>query len=231
MSKADLRLDWCSYQAAKYAVEHWHYSRVMPVSKRCHIGVWESEKFIGAIVFSWGANPNLSKAFGLQMTECAELVRVALDAHKNHVSRILSIATHMIKEQSPGLRLLVSFADTKQNHHGGIYQAAGWIYSGTTSKKFDFELNGKTLQRRAFTGVNFGHGRMTVPDGARRVISPIKHRYLCPLDSATRAQIEPLRKPYPKRGTGETDNAPGTNPETGGASPTVPLSESDKVKA
>lgn len=25
--KPVLRLDWCSYRAAKYAVEHWHYSR------------------------------------------------------------------------------------------------------------------------------------------------------------------------------------------------------------
>jgi len=29
-----------------------------------------------------------------------------------------------------------------------------------------------------------------------------------------RKQIEPLRKPYPKRERGEIDNAPGTNPET-----------------
>lgn len=25
--KPELRLDWCSYQAAKYAVEYWHYSQ------------------------------------------------------------------------------------------------------------------------------------------------------------------------------------------------------------
>ena len=60
---------------------------------------------------------------------------------------------------------------------------------------------------------------------------PGKYRYLYPLDAAMRTQIAPLAKPYPKRGTGETDNAPGTNPETGGASPTVPLSETTHAKA
>ena len=55
---------------------------------------------------------------------------------------------------------------------------------------------------------------------------PPKHRYLMPLDDAMRAQIEPLRKPYPKRetcGRGETDSAADSNPQIGGASPTHPL--------
>ena len=45
--KVDLRLDWCSYEAAKYAVEHWHYSKRMPKSKLAKIGVWEDGEFIG----------------------------------------------------------------------------------------------------------------------------------------------------------------------------------------
>jgi len=228
MNKADLRLDWCSYQAAKWAVEHWHYSKTMPVAKKVSVGVWESGEFIGAVIFSWGANPNLSKMFGLSMIECVELVRVALTDHVSPVSRIVSIACKMLEKQSPGVRLLVSFADTRENHHGGIYQAAGWIYTGTTSEKFDFMLNGKLLQRRSYTGRNFGGTRRRVPDGAIKVMSPVKYRYLLPLDPAMRAQIEPLRKPYPKRvprGAGEIDNAASTNSQTGGASPTAPLYE------
>lgn len=226
MSKADLRLDWCSYRAAKWAVEHWHYSKTMPVAKKVSIGVWESGEFIGAVIFSWGANPNLHKAFGLRMIECVELVRVALTDHVSPVSRIVSIACKMLKKQSPGVRLLVSFADTRENHHGGIYQAAGWIYTGVTKEKFDFMLGDQLLQRRSYTGSNFGGTRLRVPDGAVKVMSPVKYRYLLPLDSSMRAQIEPLRKPYPKRircGSGETDNAARSNAQTGGASPTDPL--------
>jgi hypothetical protein len=229
MSKVDLRLDWCSYEAAKFAVEHWHYSRSMPVSKSVKIGVWENNLFIGAVIYSWGANPNLSKMFNLEMVECAELVRVALTSHKTQVSRIISISSKMIKKQSNGLRLLVSFADQREGHHGGIYQGAGWIYSGETNKKFDFELDGRILQRRSYTGSNFGGTRLRVPDGAVKVESSPKYKYLFPLDDAMRKQIEPLRKPYPKRDTGETDNAAGSNQQTEGASPIVSLLDVQQV--
>jgi hypothetical protein len=37
----DLKVDFCSHEAAKYACEHWHYSRCVPASKLIKIGVWE----------------------------------------------------------------------------------------------------------------------------------------------------------------------------------------------
>ena len=42
------------------------------------LGVWENGKFIGAVVFAWGANRHLAGEYKLKMTECAELCRVAL---------------------------------------------------------------------------------------------------------------------------------------------------------
>ena len=191
----------CSYQAAKYAVEKWHYSRTMPVSKKNTFGVWEAGKYIGAIIFSWGANPNLSKPYGLDMTECVELVRVALSLHESPTSKIVSWAVRLLTEQSSRLRLLVSYADTREGHIGTIYQAMNWIYTGTTNPKFDYELDGQILQRRSYTGRNFNGTRLRVPLGANKVLSPEKHRYLYPLDRAMRRQIAPLAQPYPKRDT------------------------------
>ena len=72
-----LRLDWCSYEAAKYAVEHWHYSHSMPGGKSVKIGVWEDKQFVGCVIFAFGAQQNLGRAFGLTMYQCSELVRVA----------------------------------------------------------------------------------------------------------------------------------------------------------
>ncbi len=37
----DLRVDWCSHKAAKYAVTHWHYSQTMPMRPLVKIGGWE----------------------------------------------------------------------------------------------------------------------------------------------------------------------------------------------
>jgi hypothetical protein len=196
----------------------------MPVSKSARLGIWESEVFIGAIIFALGANPHLGNPFGCKQFERAELVRVALTEHATPVSRLLSICCKFIRKQSPGLRLLISFADTEQGHHGGIYQAAGWIYTGQTKPKTDLMIGKQKLKRRAYTGKNFGAGRMQVPANAVKVMSPPKHRYLMPLDEAMRKQIEPLRKPYPKRVRSETGDTPANHAGKGGSTPTRTLS-------
>lgn len=227
--RPELRLDWCSHAAAKYAVEHWHYSRRMPVGKSVKVGVWEGGEFVGALIFAWGANQHLAGRYGLDMTECAELVRVALTDHVAPVSRIGSIAARMLRRQSPGLRLIVSFADPAHGHHGGIYQAMGWTYSGAVKEtRGGFVLpDGTRLMRRAYTGNGFGGVRLPLPPGAVPVRGPGKHRYLYPLDDAMRAQIAPLAKPYPKRAAEPTSVGAGDQPVQGGATPTRPLDEGE----
>lgn len=229
--KPDLRLDWCSYAAAKYAVEHWHYSRCMPAGKLVKVGVWEDREFIGAVIFGRGAAMYIGTPFGVAQTEICELVRVALRQHATPVSRIIAVALKMLKRQSPELRLVVSFADSTQGHHGGIYQASGWVCVGS-EEYHAYRVGGevvhpKTLHSRyGVGGQSISWLQAHVDPNAERIRNGIKHKYVIPLDAAMRAQIAPLAKPYPKRaprGTGETDNAPRTNGETGGASPTVPL--------
>lgn len=223
MNKADLKLDWCSYEAAKYAVEHWHYSRTMPAGKRIMLGVWERGQYIGAVIFSWGANNHIGNPYGLKMTQVCELVRVALTVHLTPVSRIVSVATKMLAKQSPGLRLIVSYADPEQNHVGGIYQAGGWVYTGSSqAQRFALRLDGSILHKRT------AHSLFGTVKGLDKSNILWKHKYIYPLDPAMRQQIAPLAKPYPKRGTGETVIAPQSNAESGGSTPTVPLLENDR---
>lgn len=75
----NLHLDWCSYQAAKYAVEHWHYSKRMPAGKALHCGVWEDGSFIGVVIFSRGANNHIARPFNLTQTEVVELTRICIN--------------------------------------------------------------------------------------------------------------------------------------------------------
>ena len=225
--KVDLKLDWCSYDAAKFAVEHWHYSKTMPAAPVC-LGVWEDKKFIGSVLFARGAANNIGKPYGLLNIECVELVRVALASHKSFTSRILSQSIKMLKKQNPGLRLIVSYADSKEKHHGGIYQATNWLFTGGSEDSW-IKVNGKLTHRRSI-GSTYGTNSLewlqkNVDPNAERVNMPPKWKYLFPLDDAMRKQIEPLRRPYPKRERGETDNAAESNPQTGGASPTRSLSE------
>ena len=210
----ELKLDWCSHEAAKYAVEHWHYSRTMTKSRNNNIGVWEDGQFIGAVIFGYSISPQIGKAFGLEQTQLTELKRVALRSHITPVSRIISISLMMLKKKNPGLRLVVSFADSEQGHNGGIYQAGNWIYIGSSQVEQRF-IGGKWRN-------DVPANRMKLANVIKR-LAPPKYKYLMPLDNEMRKQIEPLRKPYPKRGRGETDNAPQSNEESGGASPTRPL--------
>lgn len=137
MGKADLRIDWATHAAAKFACENWHYSGCLPAGKLVKVGAWEGGKFIGVVLFGRGATPNLGKPYDLGQDECVELVRIALTRHENAVSRIASLAMKFLQKANPKLRLIVSFADSSQGHHGGIYQAGNWVYNGQgTAAKF-----------------------------------------------------------------------------------------------
>ena len=236
-SKPALKLDWCSYEAAKYAVEHWHYSRRMPAGKLVTIGVWEGGHFIGAVAFGRGGNNRIGAPFGLTQTEVAELVRIALTRHSAPVSRIASIAVKMLCRQSPGLRLLVSYADPEEGHHGGIYQAMGWIYAGSSVPQRAVRVEGKWMHKRTASSLwgTASPARIRQMTGREVDYGPVqwKHTYYYPLDADMRARIAPLAKPYPKRSsceTGEIDSAAQTNAQTGGASPTVSLPSLDNLQ-
>ncbi len=115
----------------------------------------------------------------------------------------------------------MSFADDAQNHHGGIYQAANWIYTGESSFKQEYIYKGRRVPDRVVSqAVKERRVR-------RQDLTPAptlgKHRYLYPLDAEMRAQIEPLRKPYPKRAPEASSDAPTAQVGEGGAAPTPAL--------
>lgn len=233
--KSDLKLDWCSFEAAKYACLNYHYSHSVPSAKLVKIGVWEKKKFIGCIIFSRGANNNLGRPYNLSFTEICELTRVALNKHETPVSRILSIAVKMLIKQSPGLKLIISFADTEQEHYGGIYQANNWIYTGLTNSADEYIFKGKKCHGRSIRSVYLNEARKNVKtlieflksiDPKMRVVKGSqKHRYLKPLDKDMQKLILPLAKPYPKKiiSSGEKSSCDKALIAEGGALPTSPL--------
>jgi hypothetical protein len=203
------RVDWCDHAAARYACVHWHYSASLPGGKNVYFGVWEDGQFIGAVVYGYGANQHLGNAFGLQMTETVELCRVALrHDHQTPVTQILAVTLKMLKRQSPGLRLVISYADVDQGHHGGIYAGGNWVYLGmvqTNGGTPKFKVRGKVLHGRTVYQL-FGRGsqnvewlRTYIDPNAELVYTLGKHKYAYALDDAMRKQIAPLAQPYPKR--------------------------------
>ena len=233
-SKPTLKLDWCSHEAAKYAVEHWHYARKLPRGKTVKIGVWENERFIGSVVFARG-NGVMGNFLGLDQFAVAELSRVALTNHRAPVSRIVAISVKMLIKEFPGLRLLVSYADPLQGHNGGIYQAMNWFNVGTSAPDTKYidktgrEWHSRNISSNGFK-VQFGRRTYTPPkDECIAVALPPKHKYLYALDDEIKQKIAPLAKPYPKRpraGSIDSDAA-AFHVEEGGATPTSALQEAD----
>lgn len=199
-----LRLDWAGYEAAAYACRHWHYSRALPSSRLVVIGVWEGEAFKGVVIFSRGSTPAIGRPYGLTQTEVCELTRIALREHDAPVTRIVSIALRMLRRRCPGLRLVISYAAAEHGHHGGIYQAGGWIYEGAMDSHA-FVVKGQVRHSRSI-GSRYGTGsqrldwlRANLDPNAEKVVGLVRHKYLMPLDGTMRAAVAPLAKPYPKR--------------------------------
>jgi hypothetical protein len=244
VSKPVLKLDWCSHEAAKYACEKWHYSRCYPRGKSAKVGVWEDGQFTGVVIYADSPNKDIGRVYGLKYGEVTELMRVALSSHAAPVTRIVAISLTLLQNEFPSLRLVVSFADPEQGHHGGIYQGGNWVYAGRTQPADEYIVAGRRMHGKSLRQTRSTHPRGAIPasnvlEWARKVIDPnarkvdgsSKHRYLMPLDDDMRKRIEPLRKPYPKRprAAGVDSDTPGVQPGEGGATPTAALHTSPRA--
>lgn len=199
--KVDLKIDWATHEAAKYACENWHYSKCVPTNKLVKIGAWENGRFIGVVIFSPGASANLYKTFNISNTEGCELTRVALTSHQSPVTRIVSLAIKFLKKSNPGLKLIISFADSDQDHIGIIYQAGNWLFTGISGMgNFSALINGKWVHNRTIKE-KFGLSvkAFSKKTGCKIKETSSKYRYVMPLDEKTKQSILKMSQPYPKR--------------------------------
>ncbi len=226
VEKASLRLDWATHEAAKYACENWHYSGCMPTGKTVKIGVWENGKYKGVIIFSYGANNNSAKYFSLTQQQVCELTRVALDEHETEVSRMLSLSLKFLKKQSPGIRVVFSYSDKSgQSHHGGIYQANGWLYLGersTSDKGAYYVIRGKEIHGRSARAKYGTESRFPKP--WYHSPSKTKHLYVKVIDDKYTLTHKTFL--YPKRAVNIDNDVPANHAGEGGVNPTTALQNS-----
>lgn len=236
MKQFELKL--VNAQAANYAVKNWHYSKILPTGKLVKIGVFEESKFIGVIIFSRGASPYLGYSLELDQTEVCELTRVALDKHKTPVSQLLAESFKVLKETNPGLRCVVSFADPKEGHKGGIYQAGNWIYTGRSGTVTEYFVDGRWRHKKGvwYRLKEEGWNGKNLPfiEGAPEIAwrdAPGKFRYLYPLDKQFRRKVARLALPYPHAVEGLEVSHGDSVPEVlVQFQPTAPTSLADKPR-
>lgn len=191
----------------------WHYSKAMPSGKLIKIGVWEDSKFIGVVLFGRGAARGIGGPFGLKQTEICELVRVALDTHVTPVSRVIAIALRMLRKANPGLKMVISYADSAKGHHGGIYKAGGWVYIGESVRPW-FKIHGKMTHPKTLYSTHGRPGnrlhwlRAFVDPNAEQIMMPPKHKYVMVFDPSLHLMIEEMRLPYPVRAESIDADAP-----------------------
>lgn len=151
------------------------------------------------VIFSYGANNNAAKSFGLKQEQICELTRVALRAHGVPASRVIAIALRLLKGLCPGIKVVFSYADkTNQGHHGGIYQAGNWDYLGERTsgmKGAYYFIKGKKMHGRSARAKYGAEKKFT--KGWTHAPSETKHLYVRVLDPSY--QLTKTLHPYPKR--------------------------------
>lgn len=230
--KTKILVDYCSFNAAKYACTHWHYSQSMPAAKLVKFGVWENDKFIGAVVYARGANRNMLSPYGLSQEEGCELARVALTDHETPVTKIIAITLKLLQKHSAGLKLVVSYADARQGHLGIIYQAGNWLYMGSKKSTPMWFYKGRWTHNRSISSA-IDHGSLTQgeADKLEKQDGGIRHRYVYPLNPSIRKVLQLQSKQYPKNMRDELESkASDFQSEEAGAVPSISHHKRVKLK-
>lgn len=125
----------------KYETYDWllykHYAKRIPAISYS-FGLFDINNFlIGVCTFGLPVNHYL--CIGVcghkYYKNVLELNRLCINDHKikNLTSYFVSKCLKLINKNY----IIVSYADTSKNHHGYIYQATNWIYTGITDKRIE----------------------------------------------------------------------------------------------
>lgn len=177
----------------KYSCLYLHYAKTIP-SVQVGYACFDDDKFVGCICFGSGANNNLGNKYGLLQGQIMELVRVALIPQSDRAyqtSRYVALAMKLLKHDKPLVKLLVSYADTKQNHKGIIYQATNWLYMGKSYNESAIDPEtGEIKHTRSL------HSKYGSIKGFTRVKDKPKHIYLYPFEKRMRQELESKAVPF-----------------------------------
>ena len=181
-----------------------HYAKTIPSIMYC-FGLYEGSKLIA--VCSWGnGSINLSGSIVKKHQNIKHFELNRLVAHKLQKNALSYFVSRCIK-MMPKPSILVSYADANQKHHGYIYQATNWLYTGLTKpeKRYYNNINGKKIHVHSLWDYNNG-SRATdnLPDFIKVDIEDYgKHRYVF-FNGSNRFKSDCLKNinyeilPYPK---------------------------------
>jgi hypothetical protein len=213
-------------------VRDYHYSRRMAGLVR-HAFAWrepgglfgETGNPVAGVIYSQPVNRN----FPSESAELSRLIR--RDDFGGTLSRMVSWSLRWLRTNTT-TPFVLSYADTTQGHHGGIYQACGFVYVGATAPgHIGFDApDGSFVHGRICNG-RFGTRSVDAIAKIKPEWVPVygkpKHLYIFPLRQkwATIARKHGwTAQPYPKPNAARLLDAPvptgASEARTLGAAPT-----------
>lgn len=118
-----------------------HYAKRWP-SISYAFGLFVDNILCGIITYGTPPSSTLRKGIaGDIFKNCVlELNRLCLKYNrKNEASMLIGRSIKLL----PKNKIIVSFADTEQNHYGYVYQATNFLYTGLSAKRTDWKVKGK----------------------------------------------------------------------------------------
>ena len=221
--KKNYKVQKIKNQECKEWFLHKHYAKRIP-SISYAFGLYEGFVLVGVCSFGRPMAPSLIKgAFnGLYQDSFLELNRLVINEGQD--KNVLSFFVSQSLKQLPKPNVIVSYADTSQNHHGYIYQATNWIYTGLSFKKQDYKIKG--LEHLHSASITDSLGRTDKKKGLKQIAllrekygddlylidRPRKHRYFYFIGTK-KDKKEMLRnlayeiEPYPKGDNSRYDSS------------------------
>ena len=151
-----------------------HYAKRIPNSIFT-FGLYAGSLLQGIVSYGITANNNLNEI--IKDVKAIELNRLVIngDVDKNALSFFVSQSLNML----PKPIVVISYADSGQGHHGYIYQATNWIYTGLGKGDYEFKKNGRQYHRKNIYDL-LGTGRLenAIEHGYEVVKVMPKHRYI-----------------------------------------------------
>jgi hypothetical protein len=148
-----------------------HYAHRMP-SISYSFGLYKDVLLIGVLTIGKPASPSLCDGVcGKEYSSYVfELNRLCVNdgLGRNVLSYFVGSSLKLLNKDM----ILVSYADTKMNHHGYIYQATNWLYTGITDLRYD------KMVRGAKTHARHNNVYETPSDEFEMVERSRKHRYI-----------------------------------------------------
>ena len=164
------------YNDTKDYILNIHYAKRMPQIKY-KFGLYENGQLVGVVCYGIPASRSLCKGIcGPEYQGIViELNRLVLKNNKkNEASYLVGQSIKLL----PKPLIIVSYADTEQNHEGIVYQATNFIYTGLSDKHMEWRMHGSKIHSKNVCKNFTLQYRRDNPDKFYTIDRPRKHRYI-----------------------------------------------------